>query len=145
MLVTVEGEFSLGRGRNLAAEKATGDVLLFLDADMLVSPLLVTLVNQTVQDGTCFFPVCYSFADSTHTSGWWRKEGWGNCAITAKDFSRTPKWPEYYKWGKEDLHFRDHIKLRSKIKIVRSKVPGFCHQWHPAEMRTLFYPCKESK
>lgn len=131
-IIPLEGAFSRGRGLNEAARFAKSDYLFFLDADMLVSSEIITAGIKYLDENKAFFPIVYSFYDSMHQDGWWRKEGFGNCMVTKKMFNEAGRWPDYKAWGKEDNDF--YSKIGSVTEIVREAVPGFYHQWHPDDL-----------
>lgn len=131
--VMLEGDhFSRGRGLNEAAKAAKGDVLFFVDADSLLNADVIRNGLRYVQEGRAYFPICYSFSDPDHRTGWWRDAGYGNCMVSRSMFETVKGWPEYYKWGKEDDDFKD--RLSENYEIAREEVPGFYHQWHPNEL-----------
>lgn len=129
-VITPPGNFARGVGRNTAGRAAAGDILLFLDADMLVSPALLRRSEETVRQGHSYFPVCWSFDDPGHTRGWWRTTGFGNCALTKLTFDQLA-WPVTRLWGGEDVRF--HSNVQCLTPVLRERVEGFCHQWHPTD------------
>lgn len=131
-LLTVDGSFCRGKGRNLAARAAHGDALLFLDADSLLCPQVLQEGRAALDQGQAYFPVLYSFQDALHQHGYWRHFGYGNCMVGASLFQQTGGWPEYAAWGKEDNDFYAHLAAR--VPIVRKEVPEFYHQWHPEDL-----------
>jgi hypothetical protein len=133
-IINANGHFSRGRGLNLAAKEAAGDVLFFVDADAFFTSRDVFergLLHVT--EGKAYFPVLYSYSDSSHSSGWWRHEGFGHCMVTREIFERSGGWPEYERWGKEDDDF--YTRIAATTPVVREQVPGFFHQWHPEEIQ----------
>lgn len=128
-IVTLTGEFSRGRGRNTAALAAKSDWLFFLDADCLIGEALLLRGMDVLANDKAFFPVVYSYSDPDHLSGWWRDEGYGNCMVTRKVFENSGRFPEYKFWGEEDVEF--FKRIAAAHDVVREKVNGFYHQWHP--------------
>lgn len=131
-VVAVSGEFCRGRGRNLAADSAKGDVLFFLDADSLICPAVIGDGIKCVQQGKAYFPILYSFRDPDHQSGWWREEGYGNCMVSRQLYKRVGGWPQQRYWGQEDDDF--FARISSVAEVVRPRVPDFYHQWHPDDV-----------
>ena len=128
-LVTLEGYFSRGKGLNAAADAAKGDVLLFLDADMLVPRELIDKGRRYVADGKAFYPICYTEMDPDGRKGRWRASAFGNVMLSRDRFLEAGKWPELKSWGREDNSLHDAVKRLGPV--VRENVPSFRHQWHP--------------
>jgi glycosyltransferase involved in cell wall biosynthesis len=142
-VVELDGAFNRGQGRNQAANAARGDVLFFLDADCTLDASVCAAAACCVDQGRAFFPIVYSFSDATHTTGWWRDSGYGNCAVSREVFESVGGWAEYDRWGKEDDDF--FAKVSSLVTVVRQETPGLYHQWHPntvlfKERHTAHYP-----
>ena len=131
-VVQTQGPFSRGRGLNLAAAAAQGDVLFFTDADVAVGTQLLVALERHVSTGHAFFPVLFSYDDATHNTGWWRHTGFGNCAIARADYEAAGGWPEYTRWGREDDDF--HERVTAVCDVIREEVRGFFHQWHPEDI-----------
>lgn len=131
-IIETIGNFARGTGRNVAGHAAKGDTLIFLDADMLVSPVFLRRCEEVVASGKSFFPICYSFKDATNTRGWWRVTGKGNCALSRETFEQVV-WPSSRPWGGEDLRF--HNRVAEVSEVVREEVEGFHHQWHPTDRK----------
>lgn len=132
VLATADGAFCRGRGLNVAAQHAAGRVLLFLDADMLISAEVIAAGLDAVVAGKAFFPICYSYRDATHARGWWRSTGYGNAMLSRATFARAGRWPELGRWGGEDNRF--HARVRRVSPIVRRRAVGLYHQWHPNDL-----------
>src|SRR5689334_1052682 len=60
-VVTMYGTFSRGRGLNAAAKAARGDILFFLDADVLVSEFVLLRAAEIARQGKAYFPIVYAF------------------------------------------------------------------------------------
>ena len=142
-IVRADGTFSRGRGRNMAANAAAGDSLLFLDADSLLCETVLQRGEHYLAQGKSYFPILYSFKDPAHETGWWRRFGFGNCIVTQAVFQKSGGWPEFTHWGKEDDLF--YIQVAQLTPVVREEVEGFFHQWHPddAEFKDAFSERKE--
>ena len=130
-LVTARGPFSRGQGRNVAAQAARAPTLLFLDADVLLCPEVVTRGLRIVGDGKTYFPIFYYFLDPEHERGAWWDYGYGQCMANRAIYDRSGGWPEYYTYGREDTEFFQ--RMASVGQIVREKVEGFYHPWHPGD------------
>jgi glycosyltransferase involved in cell wall biosynthesis len=128
-IVRMSGGFSRGRGLNAAAREARGDCLLFTDADSLLGSALFERGIECCRNESAFFPVLFSYDGPEHCDGWWRNEGYGNCMVPRALFERSGGWPEYETWGREDDDF--HERLSAIAPVVRERVAGFFHQWHP--------------
>ncbi|MFN7943772.1 MAG: glycosyltransferase [Blastocatellia bacterium] len=74
--VLLETEHNIAKVRNTGAQHATGDVLLFIDADTLVPATLFQTIAATLEDEKCFG---------------------GAVAVEYEAFAR--KWMKYYLWG----------------------------------------------
>ncbi|MBM4043303.1 MAG: glycosyltransferase family 2 protein [Planctomycetes bacterium] len=128
-LVPIEGYFSRGRGLNVAFDHAQGDVLLFLDTDILICRELIDVGLQCVAAGKAFYPVYYQFTNPDHTSGKWFPSSYGNVMVAREHFLKAGRWPELKTWGREDNQLHD--ALRKIVPIVREVMPRMVHQWHP--------------
>lgn len=128
-LITIQSDkFSVGRGKNLAAQHATGDVLFFVDADMIVNKELLDFALSSVKDSVVYYPTVYYYATENHTI---THEGGGNFFITRNDFLSTNKWPEYYAHGFDDVDFYQEIS--KKFTILTHPTISIIHQWHPQD------------
>ncbi|HRT95140.1 MAG TPA: glycosyltransferase family A protein [Planctomycetota bacterium] len=128
-VVQVDGHFSAGRGRNVAFEHARGDVLLFLDADIIVCRELFDRGLRYTAQGMAFYPIYFHYDDPEHKTGRWLPASHGNVMLTRETFLRAGKWPELKSWGREDDMLHDAVKQLGQI--VRVRLPGMVHQWHP--------------
>lgn len=134
--------FSRGRGLNIAAEKATGDILFFTDADMLISKeFLIQSLQYAYDKQKPFFPICYSYYTPYNKEGWIRDEGWGNLVIP-KVISEKISWWEKRSWGSEDNHMKDQLG----DSFIRAQAAGLYHQWHPEDdFKTKYYSSEKNK
>jgi len=128
-ILTLQGPFSPGRGRNAAAAHARGERLLFLDADALVSSEMIEAGLRHIEMGRAYFPVVFSYAAPDHADGNWSFGGYGQCMMKREHFDRSGGWPEFNSWGQEDEDFFKNVSLL--VEVVREKAPRFYHQWHP--------------
>jgi hypothetical protein len=132
-------KFSRGKGLNIAANNATGDILFFIDVDLLFNNtyMLEECINE-VKKGKSAWPVCYKSMDPVSYRLYPEWAGYGICAMTKTDFMKYGPWPEYNKWGKEDLHLYQRF-LRDNTHIFRKAYLGYIHQWHAEITRTREY------
>lgn len=133
-IIPVDSDFSLGKGRNVAASNAKGDILLFLDADVMVDSTSLKKGIKLVREGYIVFPyISYIQANGTETKGGPLSNGSGICFISKKRFESTGEWPEFYSWGGEDCAFINRLSSYNS-KIERPKLHGLKHQWHPVSI-----------
>lgn len=142
VLVKSEESFSRGRGLNIASEKATGDVVFFTDADMLISKEFIIQCFEIAFDNQKpFFPICYSYYTPFHQEGWIRSEGWGNLVIPRSYLSKISWW-EKNSWGSEDNHMKEQLEG----EFVREQGVCLYHQWHPeGDFKTKYYTSEKNK
>jgi hypothetical protein len=121
----VPGLFSMGRGRNTAIRAATGEVLVVLDADMLLPPGFLRDMIPAAMQPQALFPI---YEREVEPGGRRiRGHGWGNI-IVQKQLLEGLTWPEQETWGGEDTVMA--AQLRRRVAVWRQPVPGFIHQWH---------------
>jgi len=126
-LITVQANtFSAGKGRNIAAEHAMGDVLFFMDVDMIVNSGVIQHGIEQVQAGNIYYPtVVYEIDGGKRII----HEGGGNLFISKDLYKKSGGWPELYKHGFEDT---DYAAELSKFgNIVTHNGLSLFHQWHP--------------
>ena len=91
-IVDLSGDFNRARGLNAAAAAATGDILFFLDADIVFPHNVCQTIRHHAAPGRAYFPICYSLRQDSPRSetapGWWRSTGFGLCAIHRHDFGK---------------------------------------------------------
>lgn len=128
-VVHLDGYFSRSRGLHNAALAARHDLLLFLDADMLVPWNLGHVIRTYVDRGSCLFPVCTSLAQNGQLLGW-RYTGFGMVAIHRDDYDLVGGWDlGRRRWGGEDDDLHWHCDQR--LEVHRVCVTDLIHQWHP--------------
>jgi glycosyltransferase involved in cell wall biosynthesis len=74
--VVPESEHNIAKVRNTGAKNASGDVLIFIDADTVVPPTLFQKITEAMKDETCFG---------------------GAVSVEYGEFAR--KWMKYYLYG----------------------------------------------
>jgi len=140
-------KFSVGHGKNVAAAHASGDILLFTDADMLVPDNYLLIVKDVCRDGAALFPV-YWRNDDAEAASWSREEwgraigrrgfwgtGHGNAAVPKNVFEQTGGWPVRFSYGGEDSTFQRLVRRHCTAR--RDRVHGLVHQWHPKPPREI--------
>ena len=125
------GKFNRGYGLNMCAENSKTENLIFLDADMLISPEFIVEAIKAFRQNSVMFPICQSYVDPSHTKAIWRDFGYG-IASTKKEHWLQNKWPEYDGWGMEDNDFHAGFG-KLGVNIIRQRVNNYFHQWHPPE------------
>jgi len=120
--------FTIGEGKQLAYKNSTGNIIAFLDADMifLKSNIIKRAVEVCHQEGA-YFPICYSFFKEGH--GIWRSAGFGN-SFVSKHLMIQIEWLAKKEWGGEDEKFYSDIS-KNTSNIIRENCSGFYHQHHP--------------
>jgi len=122
-----EDDFTRGGGRQIAFDNSTGDIIAFIDCDMLfVRYIVIQKGIVHVDNNESYFPICSSMErDGTVT---WRPTGTGNCFVP-RNIASELKWMSKKSWGVED---GDYMKLVGNlIKVNRDNCPGWYHQFHP--------------
>jgi len=136
--------FRRAKGLNLGFDQASGEVVFFCDADIIVPPAVFSKIRAIVKPDVCFFPICRNLTGQLDLArplesqlgepgalGEWRTVGYGMCAFHRDDFVRTARWNESYtRWGGEDRDMHDRAK-KAGVRCVREKVPGLYHLHHP--------------
>jgi FkbM family methyltransferase len=120
--------FSRGKGLNAAAANSHGRVLLFTDADILLSDEFLRDC-LALTEGSALFPICLSIADPYNRTGEYAAESYGICAMGAHDFKAVGPWPEWTSWGGEGEYI--HKKAQERLHVVRKTYNNVIHQWHP--------------
>ncbi len=131
-LLIIPGIWSHGKCVNAAVRAARNNIIMLLDADMLLVPEVLTIGMQCVRDNKMFFPSIYKQKrDGTIRN---RGSGFGNTVLSKEHF---------YKIGgrTEDplMILADNLfvraAIRNKISFHRQKIPGFIHLWHIPKRR----------
>lgn len=131
-VVQGHGPYHNGAGRNLAAQVAKGDVLFFIDADMLLAPGMIEQGLKHVAEGKVYMPRSFYFINPEHTRGFWCS-GKGNCMISRRHFEQVGGWPEppgYRLVRNVDQEFYNRFEKHG-ILAERPLVDDFFHQYHP--------------
>lgn len=132
-LAQLDGPFNRARGLNAAAACARGELLFFLDADIILPPDFCATIRQQVRRGQAYFPVCYALAEGSPPDptapGYWRTKGFGLCGFHRDDFAELGWDESFTRWGGEDNDL--HRRAGERLQVVREKCPGLLHLWHP--------------
>ena len=129
LVTNVEGQFSRGRGRNIAAQAARHHNLFFLDADMIVCPEVIRAGMGCLRDFIACFPEPRGYEDQDNTTTFRMERGTGNCFVNKEQWRAAGKFPEWTTWGHEDTNFYETMKTLAQVS--RPSIPRFLHQWHP--------------
>lgn len=132
VIVPVHDDFSRGAGLNLAAERASSDTLLFLDADMLVEAGFLKACIRNASEHFALFPVMRRL-DENGGEREWDAWSYGISCMSRKVFEASGGLPPFKSWGGEDDVF--HARVSSLIAVKRERIPGLLHQWHPEKCR----------
>jgi len=128
--IILKEPFSRGRGRNCAASHARHDILLFLDADVLVTRELIHQSYDCAEQGKVFAPICRNL-NRDGKLGLERKAAYGTIGVSRAVLQAVGNWPEFHSWGGEDTIVFE--RLACLTTCIRQAVSGFYHQWHPGD------------
>jgi glycosyltransferase involved in cell wall biosynthesis len=128
------GDWSIGRFKNLAAENAKGDILFFLDADLIVPQEIIDKIQKLVPLGYAYCPIMF-MENREATGGEWGIHSFGQIAVTKEQW-QAHKWPEWTSYGGDDNYFYEPYK---DGKAIRDQPFGFIHKWHDNDERLKHY------
>jgi len=114
-IFTIKDKFDKGAGLNYASDKMSNDIVFFLDADMMIKTrqLFDDIETFVVKENKVFFPICWSYKNPDHTSGWKRDGGTGN--VIQWKHTIVP-YKNNKKWGNEDtVNFYHYKKNESSV------------------------------
>jgi glycosyltransferase involved in cell wall biosynthesis len=139
-VVPLRGHFNRSIGCNAASRVATGDVLFFMDADIVVTAAALDEARARVSPGRCYYPqVMYlnrgqRVPDVGDGSSLYVGTGCGVCSFHRDDFATLGGWDEDLgrNWGGEDRQLYD--RAQRQLRVVRD-LPRVFHQWHPTSLR----------
>jgi len=137
-----DGHFSRGHGLNVAAKHAIGDIIFFIDADMLIDQDFIKEAKQILSNENydLYFPICWSYNDPEHETGWWRYTGYGNVLVNRDHwFGNNLSWWERDCWGRED----GDLFKKTAHQAARQNARGFFHMWHDeaAHLSSVYLEC----
>lgn len=135
-IIPVGDFFSSGRGRNFALQAAQGDIIVMIDADMIVPTNFLQIIQKQVLAGNVCCPL-YSRQMGPESTKFSDGNGYGNVAFSRhvglkmlEKYNNQP-WPEFRTWGSEDVIFVQRIVNDLHLPVWREMINGFYHQWHP--------------
>ena len=123
--------FNLSRGRNCGAQVASGNIMVFCDADVYPKDdlWLRTICNQVCEPGTVM------------TRPHWKRGGCGICAVQTEVFHNIRGFDEaMVGWGYEDIDFRGRMEHVGHVVAYDARMIGVLK--HGADNRVQFYPDK---
>lgn len=134
---TIPGKFDKGIGLNLGKSVASYPIVFFLDADMLIRTrsLFDDIEQYVMNEHKVFFPLCWYYFNPEHTKGRIRYAPKGN-VIQRKE--TIMPYVVVGRWGLEDLKNFEYFDKQGLV-IRKSYGEQFAHQWHPDELRHLYY------
>lgn len=134
-----EDPFSVGKGKNSAAEVSKGDILFFLDADCITPQHVIDKILYFVPKGWVYCPIMwleaspYAHEAGKHPAGWGTASH-GQIAVTREQWEKH-KWVEWSSYGGDDDLF---FEVYKDIAITDLAM-DFVHQWHNMRDRTKFH------
>lgn len=131
-VITIDSPyFSAGVGRNIAAKYSSGEILFFLDADIIINEQVINYALSNVNINNVYYPtVKYQ---TMYKGNYITHEGGGNLFINKDTFNKTNKWPEYWEHGFEDIDFHRNIE-KLNINILTEDIDIY-HPWHPQDKK----------
>ena len=119
--------FNISDARNIGAESATGEWLLFIDADVLLTPQILEMSRETIRPGVFFMPYPRP-ADLG-----------GTVLVSRADFDRIGGYEVVFEgWGAEDVDFCARLEQIGSVMLAFAG-PPFTSLKHDNGLRTQFY------
>lgn len=131
-VVPVDGDFSRGRGLNIAAKHASSEQLFLTDADVLVLPEALKRGLNSIERGVVRFPI-YRHLDIEGREQGFEDFTRGLTFLTRDLMHRSGGLPEFFSWGGDDDVFYD--RLAPLTSVVRERDGDLLHQWHSESTR----------
>ncbi len=135
-IVSVEGDFSRGRGINEAVKVSESESIFVMDADVLCSAKSIRSGIECIQSGKVGFPIC-KYLNRDGSPEFFQEHGKGLVFVTKKVFQNCGGIPEFKSWGGEDDIFFDRVKQFAKVERYYDE--EIRHQWHPNWCRNVNY------
>jgi len=126
-IITVDGDFSRGRGLNVAASHASCDRLFFTDADVIVGLEAIKRGLSSIERGVVRFPI-FRYLDIENRELDFEDYSYGLTFLTSELAQRSGGVPEFFSWGGDDNIFYD--RLAPLAVIERERDGDLLHQWH---------------
>ena len=100
--VDAQPDFNPAMARNIGARNSTGDMILFLDCDVVLSKGFVEFLDETELSDDAFFTCGLSVQDLT-----------GACLVSRRRFERIGGYDETFTgWGYEDVDLYRRLEAR---------------------------------
>jgi glycosyltransferase involved in cell wall biosynthesis len=131
-VVSMDGDFSKGRGLNAAVNEAQSENILLFDVDIVIDESAFVAGLHFLAKGRAFFPIIKNL-DEAGNDDFWNHPGTGISFVKKAVFETAGGVPEFRSWGGEDDLFYQSVKSSSPIE--RMKLEGIVHQWHPESCR----------
>lgn len=132
-IIKSKNKFHSGLGRNIAADHAKGEFLLFLDAEMIVPLNVVMNGLKYLYQQKVYFPICFYYLNPAHSMGFWCDGGKGIVFMHRSVFLEAGKWPSPPSYNLPyniDQLFFKKIKTTG-VAIVNQREENYFHQFHP--------------
>jgi len=136
-IYTKNDKFNRGAGLNFGLSKATKDNTFVLDTDMMIKTreIFDDIHKYVVQQNKVLFPICWSYKDPEHLTGYKRDTGQG---MVAQQRSTVIPYMDNKSWGKEDGKNYDFYNAK-KLAVRTYYGDKYVHQWHPNEISHIYY------
>lgn len=126
--------FNLNRARNIGAVHAKGEVLVFIDADIVLTPEFLREATSPIFGGKADLTACLTTLDDMGVGG--------TCAVSSKLFKKVEGYDEgfIHGWGHDDTDFYGRCKRLTKWWPFKRKFLQPIN--HSDELRTKHYKIK---
>jgi len=141
-VITLKSPFRRSAGLNRGFAKSSGDLVFFLDTDIVVPQDIFQIIRKVTKPGQAYFPSgrmikTFDFSrsleeqvtDKSNFRMFW--PGHGICSFVRDDFIKVGKWDETFTtYGNED-HELFRRTTSKGIRVLRRKEPFMYHLPHP--------------